>query len=117
MKHRKHFLEIFHHLLTGFILTLKGIEKFAHHQLIGLIIMASGIIVLLFFLYDVVKKGMGTVLKILVIGFEGVAWLFTTYVFFEEGKVYLPYVTLVASIGYFVSVVVIILRRNRSVES
>jgi hypothetical protein len=115
MKKRKHFVpEIFHHLLTGFILTLKGVEKFEHHQAIGLIILASGIIVLLYILYDVIKKGTGSTMQILMCAFEGMAWLFTTYVFFEEGKVYLPYVTLVASIGYFVSVVVL-WRKNRPV--
>jgi TRAP-type uncharacterized transport system fused permease subunit len=116
MKKKKHGLEIFHHLLTGFVLTLKGVEKFEHHQLIGLIILASGILVLSYILYDVIKKGTGTTMKILMNAFEGIAWLFTTYVFFEEGKKYLPYVTLVASIGYFISVVMIVLRRGKSNE-
>jgi hypothetical protein len=48
--------------------------------------------------------------------FEGVALLFTSYIFFEEGKKYLPYVTLAASIGFFVSVVVIYIQTKKSVH-
>ena len=38
--------------------------------------------------------------------FEGFALLFTSYIFFADGKQYLPYFTLAASIGFFISVYV-----------
>ena len=116
MKNKKHFLEAFHHFIVGFFLTIKGFDKFTHHHLIGGLILAFGIIILLYFLYEVLAKKQGRTLKLLVHVFEGVALLFTSYIFFEEGKKYLPYVTLAASIGFFVSVVVIYIQTKKPVD-
>jgi hypothetical protein len=108
MKNKKHILAAFHHFIVGFFLTIKGFDKFTHcHHLIGGFIFTFGIIILFYFLYEISAKKQGRTLKLLVHLFEGLALLFTSYIFFEDGKTYLPYITLTASIGFFISVVVI----------
>lgn len=47
---------------------------------------------------------------------EGLALLFTSWVYFEEGKTYLPYVTLIAAIGFFITVP-FIYRKNKRLNN
>ena len=56
MKNKKHFMEALHHFIVGFFLTIKGFDKFTHHHLIGGLILAFGIIILLYFLYEIWRK-------------------------------------------------------------
>ena len=114
MKNKKHILEALHHFIVGFFLTIKGFDKFTHHHLIGGIIFTFGIIILLYFLYEISAKKQGRTLKLLVHLFEGLALLFTSYIFFEDGKTYLPYITLTASIGFFISVFVIYIKTRKT---
>jgi uncharacterized membrane protein len=65
-----------HHLMVGLLLLMKGVDKIQHHH--------SFIIHL----------------------FECIALCLTTYVYFKEGKNFLPYVTMAASIGFFVATLV-----------
>jgi hypothetical protein len=94
----------------------KGLDKFTHYHLIGGLILAFGIIILLYFLYEMLAKNQGRTLRLLVHVFEGVGLLFTLYIFFEESKKYLPYITLAASIGFFVSVLVICIQTKRPTD-
>ena len=107
MKAKKHILESIHHFIVGFFLILKGYDKMAHHQLIGGVILAFGGIILIYFLYEMLAKKQSRTLKILVHLFEAIALLFTTYIFFKDGKTYLQYFTLAAAIGFFISVIVL----------
>lgn len=103
----KHKLHSVQHLITGIFLVLKGYDKVEHHYLlIGWVILGMGIALLSCYLFLKITNSNNSLLNMLVHLFEGIALLFTTYVFFKEGKTYLPYVTLLAGIGFLVVVVV-----------
>jgi len=73
MKNKKHFREAFHHFIVGFFLTIKGFDKFTYHHMIGGLILAFGIIILLYFLNEIIAKKQGITLKLLVHVFEGLS--------------------------------------------
>lgn len=99
------------HAVTGFALFLKGYAKFTdHYAAIGSIIMLSGIVIIAFVIYENVKTIHSKKLVIAVHFFEGLALAFTTYVYFDEGKTYIPYFTMAAAIAFFV-VAFILLRK------
>lgn len=106
MPKRNKILNAAHHLLIGFALTLKGIDKVAHHPVIGSIILLFGIIILGYFLYIVIKKHPDNKLVYIIHWFEAIASLFTAYVFFEEGATYLPYAFLLAAVGFIIAIIV-----------
>jgi hypothetical protein len=92
------------HFIIGFALVLKGYDKLSHHPVIGSIILSFGIIILAYFFYVLLKKHPAERLNNLVHWFEALASLFTAYIFFEEGAKYLPFVFLLASIGFFIAI-------------
>ena len=77
-----------------------------HHAIIGSIFLLFGITILSYFIYVLFKKQPSHNLELMVRWFEALASLFTAYIFFTEGKTLLPYVFLLASIGFFISVYV-----------
>lgn len=95
-----------HHFLVGFSLTLKGITKISHHPVIGSIILLFGLIILAYFLYVLLRSHPAEKLGHIIHWFEALASLFTAYIFFEEGAKYLPYVFLLAAVGFFISIFV-----------
>lgn len=52
-------------------------------------------------------------LQMLVHFFEGLALLFTTYVYIDEGKTYIQYATLAAGIGMFVTVYILYKKQKK----
>src|SRR5687767_12335484 len=92
------------HLLLAFYLIIKGLEKFSHHKIIGSLILSFGVIILIYFLYVTLIKEGSRKLHILVHSFEALTSLFTAYIFFTEGKKYLPYVSLLAAFGFLIVV-------------
>jgi len=116
MQNKKHVLERIHHLIVGFFLTLKGIDKISHHPILGSLILIFGITILVYFFYKITRNEHNTVLSVMVHLFEALALLFTAYIYYTEGKVYLPYVLLLASVGFFASVIVLMVKRNRAGE-
>jgi uncharacterized membrane protein len=104
MARKKQLLHSLTHLLIGIALTLKGADKLSHHPVIGTIILAFGIIILLYFIYINANKHHSDKLDLIVHCFEGTAALFTAYIFYEEGAKYLQYVFLLAAIGFFLSI-------------
>ena len=56
MAGNRHVLHSFHHLLIGAILILKGSDKFPHHHLLGGLIFSFGVIIILCFIYIILKK-------------------------------------------------------------
>lgn len=106
MAKSKPLLQFFQHFLIGTVLTMKGIDKISHHAMIGSIILAFGIIILVFFVYTLIAKRPSEKLTVLAHWFEGIAALFTAYIFFTEGATYLPYVFLLAAIGFFIGIYV-----------
>jgi hypothetical protein len=113
MKNRKHFLESLHFFLIGFLITTEGIEELHNHVIIGGLLLLFGITLLLYFIYAQIKKKQGFSLKVMAHLFEAVVLLFTSYLLFKEGKTYVPYFNLAASIGLFISVVVLFYRRKK----
>ena len=102
----KHVLHSFHHLLIGAILVLKGSDKFPDHHFLGGLIFSFGVIIILSFIYILLKKDHSRSLSLIVHLFEALACLFTAYIFYEDGKKYLQYFFLLASFGFFISVII-----------
>lgn len=89
------------HLITGIFLLLKGYDKIEHHYYLpGGVIAGFGALILFYYWYVKRTKRSNHALQLLVHLFEGLALLFTAYIFYSEGKTYLPYVTLAAGIGF-----------------
>lgn len=105
--------EHIHHLFTGLLLGLKGVDKISHGApLLGSLVLLFGIVVVGYFIYSIKREQHNFTLKVLVHFFEAVALLFTAILLFQEGKKYVQYVTLAASIGFFVATAVMILKRK-----
>ena len=114
MKRKNKLLSLIHHLLISVALILKGYDKFSHHKIFGGLIFSFGIIVLVYFIYMLLKQKESRSMHILIHLFEGFASLFTAYIFFEEGKKYLQYGFILAAIGFFVSVYVYTIKHKRT---
>jgi hypothetical protein len=114
MKNKKHLLESIQHFIVGFYLTFEGYDQISCHPIIGGLILFFGLILLIYFFYEIPKKRQDIAFKLFVHLFEGFALLFTAYIFFRENKIYLPYVTLAASVGSFVSVIVLFIKTRKA---
>lgn len=109
----KHKLGTLAHAVTGLALALKGYAKLTdHHAVIGSIILISGLTIMGYVLYDSRQQKHNKLLGTGIHFLEGLALLFTSWVYFEEGKTYLPYATLAAAIGFFATVP-LLYRKNR----
>ena len=97
-------LHMITHFILGCVLLLKGFDKVGHHPFIGGIFLAFGIIILVYFFYVLLKGRESEKLALMVHWFEAIASLFTAYIFFEEGKTFLPYAFLLAAIGFFIAI-------------
>ena len=114
MVQKNAFLHTVVHVLIGFSLTLKGYDKFSHHHtIIGSIILAFGIIILFYFFYVLLKKHPSEKLNLLVHWCEALASLFTAYIYFTEGAKYLPYVFLLAALGFLISIYITHYRKKK----
>jgi hypothetical protein len=102
MYNKKHFKKAIHHLIIGVLLILKGVDKYSDHQFIGGCIVFMGTVIILYFMFDLIWKKEGIVLKSFVHLFEGLALFFTAYVYYKEGKTYLPYITWLASLVFMI---------------
>jgi drug/metabolite transporter (DMT)-like permease len=119
MTGKKHVLHSLHHLLTGLMLVLKGSDKISHHSIIGSVILVFGLLILGFFFYSIAGKKQGSSPEVMVLWFEAIVCLFTAYIFFTEGKRFLPYVMAAASVGFFIAIYISAQRRKkfRALES
>ena len=81
MSSKKLVLEKIHHLIVGFFLTLKGIDKITTHTLIGSLILMFGLTLIGYFIYQIKTKSDGNTLQILVHLFEALALLFIAYIY------------------------------------
>ena len=106
MAGKKHLLHSLHHFLTGTVLIIKGIDKISHHTIIGGLVLLFGVLILSFFVYTLLKKRHGQHLELMVHWFEALVSLFMAYIFFTEGARYLPYMFLLAAIGFFIAIYV-----------
>ena len=114
MKIKKQLLAI-HHFFVAIILMTKGFDKIQHHHsFIGWTILLLGIIVLIYFIFLKVSKKPHTILELVVHFFESIALFLTTYVYFQEGKTFLPYVTLIAGIGFLIVALLHIIKHKEN---
>jgi hypothetical protein len=107
MEGKKHLLHTIHHLLTGGVLVIKGFDKVGHHPFLGGLMLLFGVLILSFFVYTQVKKHLSYHFELMVRWFEALVALFVAYIFFTEGKQWLPYVFILAAIGFFISIYVL----------
>ena len=112
MVKNKHRLDSALHLLLGSTLILKGYDKFHHHNILGGLIFLFGIIVLVYFVYMILTKEHSRTMHILIHLFEALVSLFIAYIFFKEGKKYVPYVFILAAIGFLIATYVSIRKRK-----
>ena len=114
---KKHILEAIQHFIIGFFLAVEGYDKMTHGAgLIGGIILALGIILLAYFVYDLLKAKQSLTLKVMAHLFEGTALAFTTYIFFKEHTVYLKWVNLLACVAMFASAVILLRKKRQTKE-
>jgi len=100
---KDHLLSL-HHFFVALILITKGLDKLEHHHnVIGWTILIFGIIALAYFIASKLSKKLSYKLDISIHIFESIALLLTTYVYFHEGKTFLPYVTLIAAVGFLIA--------------
>jgi FtsH-binding integral membrane protein len=100
---KKHLLSI-HHFFVALILITKGFDKIQHHHsFIGSIILLLGLIVLVYFIFIKLSKKSHYLLEVIIHLFESIALFLTSYVYFNEGKTLLPYVTLIAALGFSIA--------------
>lgn len=100
------------HLLLATTLILKGADKFAHHNILGGLMLLFGIIVFAYFIYTVLKKKENKTMHILILLFEALVSLFIAYIFFEDGKKYVQYGFILAAIGFLISTFVVIRQKD-----
>ena len=94
------------HILVALVLIPKGIDKIEHHHIfIGWMILLMGTIILGYFVYQKITQTKNHFLLIGIHLFESISLFLTSYVYFEEGKKFLPYVTLIAAIGFLVAMI------------
>lgn len=106
-----------HHFVVGVILLSKGYNKIQHHHdVIGWTILLLGIIIMAYFFLIKITQKKSSNFETTIHIFECIALLLTTYVYFQEGKSFLPYITLLASIGFFIATILHISRRKEHEE-
>jgi tryptophan-rich sensory protein len=94
------------HFLVAVILMTKGFDKIQHHHsLIGWTILFLGIVVLSYFIFIKLSKKRHSTLDLTIHFFESIALFLTSYVYFKEGKLFLPYITLIAGIGFLIATI------------
>ncbi len=104
------------HLISGAVLALKGFDKLQQsHLYIGAVLFALGIFVLAYFAFDRLTPDRGAKwLATIVHASEGFAFMSLAYLYFEEGKSYLPFAVLVAAVGFLAAALVHGLRSKRA---
>ncbi len=99
-------LSSIHHLFVAIILLLKGFDKIQHHHsFIGWTILLLGLVILGYFIFIKLAKKPHSLLELFIHLFESIALFLTSYVYFQEGKTFLPYVTLLAACGFLIATV------------
>lgn len=95
-----------HHFIIGVILLSNGLDKIQnHHNLIGWTILLLGTIVLSFFIFIKVSKKPHSFLEIVIYFFESIALFLASYVYFQEGKLLLPYALMISGIGFLIATI------------
>lgn len=112
---RKKFLkpEKIQTFLAGALLILNGNLVLDDFPDIGIFLILAGGLLLLYFFAVSLKIPQDPIIKIVVVALEGIGFLTTSFIFFELGKVYLPYGYLLAALTCFFGVLILIRRMKR----
>jgi FtsH-binding integral membrane protein len=103
IKNNKRGIKSLYHLIIGISLIIKGLDKIEHHHsVIGIIVLFIGLAIIGYYAYINIRKKSNHILNIAVHLCEGLALLLTSYIYFKDGKTYLPYVLLVAGVGFII---------------
>lgn len=96
------------HLIAGAVLALKGFDKLEHSELyVGSTLLVLGSFVLAYFALDrLARDRSATWLTIMVHMSEGFAFLCLSYLYFRDGKTYLPSAAVIAAAGYCVAALI-----------
>jgi CHASE2 domain-containing sensor protein len=103
MKERLPFI---HHMFIAIIAITSGLNKIdSPYSSIGWLLVVLGAVVLGYFVYTLVTKRLNRSIRPVILGVECTAMLCASYMYFAEGKQFLPYATLLAALGYFIAVI------------
>ncbi|WP_299823907.1 hypothetical protein [uncultured Pontibacter sp.] len=101
MKVSKAKLSLFIHLLTAFVLLLKGIDKTTHaHLLSGITLIGLALAILLLLLLEKKVHLNHHTVKQACLLIESTALFIIAFVFYQEGRQYLQYVFGISALAY-----------------
>lgn len=107
-----------HHFVVALILLSKGFDKIQHHHsFIGWTILLLGVVILGYFIFLKIAKKPHESVVLLMHLFESIALFLTAYVYFQEGKTWLPYVTLLAAVGFLVATILHLFQHQKKTDS
>ncbi|MFY8005184.1 MAG: hypothetical protein ACOVNR_10070 [Chitinophagaceae bacterium] len=89
-----------HHIVMGILFITKGLGKINHHPLIAIFFLVIGLSIFSFYCWMKMKQKQNGFLKNLMHLLEGIALITTAYIFWQEGKHWLPYFTLIAALFF-----------------
>lgn len=113
---RKHspFKETVLHMMTAILLFTKGIDKVGQgHYLHGILILAAALFITVYLFISLKAEGHHLKLTLSVYICEAMALALTGYVYLEEGKKYIPWVTFLAAAGFIVSAILLVRKTMR----
>jgi hypothetical protein len=108
MRKRSPFKETILHMMTAILLFAKGIDKAGQgHYLTGILILSAAlfITVYLFISLRVEKPRLKLTLSVYIC--EAMALVLAGFVYLEEGKKYIPWVTFLAAAGFIISAIIL----------
>ena len=89
-----------HHFVMGLLFVTKGIGKINHHPIIAIIFLVIGFSILSFYCWMKIMQQQNGILKNLMHLLEGIALLTAAFIYWKEGKHWLPYFTFFAAIFF-----------------
>ncbi|HET8885779.1 MAG TPA: hypothetical protein VFM70_05430 [Salinimicrobium sp.] len=112
MAHKKSKFEKIQFLLLSIVLFATAMNRMDAYPVMAYIIMGMSLILLLFFILGFVKKKKNHQLQVAGFICESIGLIFTAFVFLKDGKVFIPYMFILAAMGFFLAAT-IGFRRNR----
>jgi hypothetical protein len=116
MANKKHVLESIHFLLIGFSIFFEGLSEMNERTVTGIIMCFFGVILLAWFFYAVKTKQDHFILKMMAHSFEVIALVVTAWIFFQEDKKYLQWVTLLSALLLLGATLMMYFKRQKSLR-
>lgn len=105
-------LETLQGVLLSLLLILTGVQNFEGYPVMSSMVGLFGIALFAYSIF-LVRRGRDSLFKVVMISLEGLALVLTAYIYFSEGKVYLPYAILLAAIICFIGAVILNNKRKK----